>query len=372
MKSDCNRTWPMFRRRRPLKSAAIHFSFDSFLDLVTNVVGIIIRFKSWSPGSVRAPYHASMQWLNIEAGAPPTPAAKITDDPLHHRLELSKHDLDEAKTRLLAQLQELEEGEKDNEPHRINSSPSSSFAAPNSRPNARPWRRKERRRAPRSTARTTADDIRKRSRQLLDEIKLIESAPTNKKQLKYHAPVSRAVRSEELFFECKAGRVTFIDLPSFMAEYKQTQEEGCPRAAASKWTVERADRPGRPLSVEICGVALFLSDRAADLRADADLARFSLRSGVLGGGTDHGRSRRDGAASAGSEVGVPAADRWPRSQFDGGDLLGLPRQLRAISATARAIISMSTAKATSPADRFPTTGRSLRPNMGAARAASSE
>ncbi len=33
----------MFRRRRPLKNQEIHFSFDSFPDLVTNVVGIIIR-----------------------------------------------------------------------------------------------------------------------------------------------------------------------------------------------------------------------------------------------------------------------------------------------------------------------------------------
>src|SRR5207249_1031340 len=96
----------MFRRRRPLKNEAIHFSFDSFLDLVTNVVGIIIRLILVTWVGARS-YHASMQWLEVEPAAL-TPAPKITDDPLHDRIEQSKRDLDEAKTRLLAQLNDLE------------------------------------------------------------------------------------------------------------------------------------------------------------------------------------------------------------------------------------------------------------------------
>src|SRR3954447_11588071 len=101
----------MYRRRRPLKSEAIQFSFDSFLDLVTNVVGIIIRLILVTWVGARS-YHASMQFLNIENTPAPTPAVKVTDDPLHHCIELSKRDLDEAKTRLLAQLKELEGAEK--------------------------------------------------------------------------------------------------------------------------------------------------------------------------------------------------------------------------------------------------------------------
>src|SRR5207302_10412816 len=96
----------MFRRRRPLKNEAIHFSFDSFLDLVTNVVGIIIRLILVTWVGARS-YHASMQWLNVEPEAPVT-APKVTDDPLHHRIEQSKRDLDDAKTLLLARLKELE------------------------------------------------------------------------------------------------------------------------------------------------------------------------------------------------------------------------------------------------------------------------
>src|SRR5437879_261824 len=98
----------MLRRRRPLKNEAIHFSFDSFLDLVTNVVGIIIRLILVTWVGARS-YHASMQWIDAEpAATPPAPIPKVTDDPLHSRIEQSKRDLDDAKTRLLAQMKDLE------------------------------------------------------------------------------------------------------------------------------------------------------------------------------------------------------------------------------------------------------------------------
>ena len=232
----------MFRRRRPLKSEAIQFSFDSFLDLVTNVVGIIIRLILVSWVGARS-YHASMQWLDLDTAAPPTPTPKVTDDPLHHRIELSKNDLDEAKTRLLAQLKELEAADQTT---KLTDEQVAQLITRRNELEA------ERQALARNTpdgkvqlASLTVDEVRKRSRQLLDEIKKIETAPTNKKQLKYHAPVSRAVRSEELFFECKSGRVTFIDLPSFMQEYKATLEEVAIELR-SKWSVERVTAPVGP------------------------------------------------------------------------------------------------------------------------------
>src|SRR5205823_1184461 len=99
----------MFRRRRPLKNESIHFSFDSFLDLVTNVVGIIIRLILVTWVGARS-YHASMQFLDLEP-VPKMEAPKCVDDPLHARLEKSQADLDDAKTRLLAQLKDLDDAE---------------------------------------------------------------------------------------------------------------------------------------------------------------------------------------------------------------------------------------------------------------------
>src|SRR5712691_1115041 len=100
----------MSRRRRPQRE---HFSFDSFLDLVTNVVGIIIRLILVTWVGARS-YHASMQWIDGESATPTQQksAPKLTDDPLHTRIEASKRDLDDAKTRLLAHLKDLDEIEQ--------------------------------------------------------------------------------------------------------------------------------------------------------------------------------------------------------------------------------------------------------------------
>ena len=57
--------------------------------------------------------------------------------------------------------------------------------------------------------------------------------------------MSRAVRSEELFFECKYGRVTYIDLPSFMQEVKASVEE-VKEEMRSKPRVERTTPPVGP------------------------------------------------------------------------------------------------------------------------------
>ena len=232
----------MFRRRRPLKNEAIQFSFDSFLDLVTNVVGIIIRLILVSWVGARS-YHTSMQWLELETTAPPTPTPKVTDDPLHHRIEQSKNDLDDAKTRLLAQLKDLESADQttkltDEQVAQLISRRNKLEAERQALAAKDPDGKVQ-------LVSLSVDDVRKRSRQLLDEIKKIETAPNNKKQLKYHAPVSRAVRSEELFFECKSGRVTFIDLPTFMQEYKTSLEEASVELK-SKWRVERVTAPVGP------------------------------------------------------------------------------------------------------------------------------
>ena len=52
-------------------------------------------------------YHASMQWLDLEP-IPEVQTPKITDDPLNARLKQSQAELDDAKTRLLEQLKDLE------------------------------------------------------------------------------------------------------------------------------------------------------------------------------------------------------------------------------------------------------------------------
>ena len=233
----------MFRRRRPLKNESIHFSFDSFLDLVTNVVGIIIRLILVTWVGARS-YHTSMQWLELE----PLPAVempKITDDPLHARIEQSKSDLDEARTRLLAQMQELEAVEQ-----KTQATNTRLAALEHERANLESERKLV---AVTGTTRATqlqqaslsVDEVRKRSRKLLDEIKKLETTPSMQKQLKYHAPLSKAVQVDEMFFECKNGRVAYIDLPAFMNEVRVSIEDAGAELK-STYRVERSTKPVGP------------------------------------------------------------------------------------------------------------------------------
>src|SRR5688572_1965631 len=94
-------------RRRLRQRDKIAFGFDSFLDVVANVIGIIIRLilVAWVGGRS---YSALMQWRE----APPPdatalPAPKVEDDPLSLQISKSQEELDAARARLLAQLRDL-------------------------------------------------------------------------------------------------------------------------------------------------------------------------------------------------------------------------------------------------------------------------
>src|SRR5438552_13617615 len=99
----------MIRRRR--RHREIPFSFDSFLDVVANVVGIIIRLilVAW----VGARSYSSLATLSRPAHPPRgTPAearraetrepeVREPEDPLRRELDQHRRDLAEAQARLL-------------------------------------------------------------------------------------------------------------------------------------------------------------------------------------------------------------------------------------------------------------------------------
>src|SRR5260370_6413507 len=97
----------MIRRRR--RQREIPFSFDSFLDVVANVVGIIIRLilVAW----VGARSYSSVQELLKEkhAHAAANVPASLPQDPLEQELARNRQDLAEAQARLLEQLRQLDD-----------------------------------------------------------------------------------------------------------------------------------------------------------------------------------------------------------------------------------------------------------------------
>src|SRR5438105_6168739 len=96
----------MIRRRRPTRD--IPFSFDSFLDIVANVVGIIIRLILVVWVGARS-YHTLQHTLQA---APPreTSAARPGElqDPLTQEIARRRRELEEAQRQLLEQLRQVD------------------------------------------------------------------------------------------------------------------------------------------------------------------------------------------------------------------------------------------------------------------------
>src|ERR1700677_1615144 len=107
----------MYRRRRPQHNK-IAFSFDSFLDLVTNVIGIIIRLILVTWVGARA-YTASMATTAPEEtpeSAPaeavvalePLPGPRAEDDPVSKDLLAVQSELKKLRNSLTGDLRRLE------------------------------------------------------------------------------------------------------------------------------------------------------------------------------------------------------------------------------------------------------------------------
>src|SRR5229473_1001280 len=97
----------MIRRRRRVRE--IPFSFDSFLDIVANVVGIIIRLILivW----VGARSYTSLQTAvkPIPRSVQSSPAIGEPSDPLQEELAQHARELARAQERLLAELRRLQQ-----------------------------------------------------------------------------------------------------------------------------------------------------------------------------------------------------------------------------------------------------------------------
>ena len=99
-------------RRRLRQAREIPFSFDSFLDVVANVVGIIIRLilVVW----VGARSYSSLQVLTTRPARPATAStAEAAADPLQQQLAQHREELAQAQARLLEQLRQLQQAKDD-------------------------------------------------------------------------------------------------------------------------------------------------------------------------------------------------------------------------------------------------------------------
>src|SRR6516162_1899098 len=213
----------MRRSRRRVRE--IPFSFDSFLDVVANVVGIIIRLilVVW----VGAKSYSSVQEILKRPHAPAIKAGAKTqeaDDPLVRELAHYREILAQARSRLQEQLRLLQEAQ------------GTRTRAADELTRLEETRKKlERERSKidqtlaetdkvNQTAALSLSEMQSRQTRLLEKIQTLDNQPAAPKILRYQTPLSQPVQAEEFMFECREGRVTQIDLASLQDEIRRDLE----------------------------------------------------------------------------------------------------------------------------------------------------
>jgi hypothetical protein len=223
------------RRRRPPQE--IGFSFDSFLDVVANVVGIIIRLilVVW----VGARAYTAMQPLPTPPAATATAEAAGPHEPLQDEVARQRQELADVQARLLQQVRSFQQYQD------LQTQARRELTAVTAQRQEREGAKANSARSPEEhvgSVALTLEEVRQRCQRLTEQIQQLEKLPPVKQTLRYQTPVSRPVKSEELFFECRGGRVTFIDIAAFMTEVRRGLEEKT-KQLRSQWEVSDVAGP---------------------------------------------------------------------------------------------------------------------------------
>jgi hypothetical protein len=271
----------MYRRRRPTRERTA-FGFDSFLDLVANVIGIIIRLilVAWVGGRS---YQALMQWTQAapEPEATVLPAPRREDDPVAAQIAQTQRELDAARVRLLEQMRELglaQNKRRDMQVQLASLEQTRGALANELRKLDQADGRQE------QTAKLAAlslGELRRRQEELRTSIKQLEAepAPANK-VLRFRTPVSRRVHADEVFFECRGGRVEFIDLPVFLQEVQAGLEQ---KAEQLRTAFELTERTAAVGAFRLRYVVERERDALEDVAPSAKpRSMFNFRYGVTG------------------------------------------------------------------------------------------
>jgi hypothetical protein len=215
----------MYRRRRR-RNREIAFSLDSFLDVITNVTGIIIRMILVVWVGARS-YHEIQSRLLLgestpaagqtTAAAESVSEAKI-EDPLEQQIAQRQFELKQAQEALLAHLRQLPplEGKQQAAEQQLATMAAQQLALQQQREGLNQALAQHQQTA--HGIQLSMAELNARSAKLHQEIAQLNQLPTPKKTIQYRTPVSRVVEQEELFFECAGGQVAFVDFTTMCRE----------------------------------------------------------------------------------------------------------------------------------------------------------
>lgn len=207
----------MRRRRKPDKE--IHFSFDSFLDVVANVVGIIIKlilvawvgartYKGFEIPQSFIPNQTLQTENKILEEQNPLNKSITENQRNKQKLEAliaSKKTEFEEEIKLKATIdQKLSTSEKGLENLIVQEKNLMSMIDESM--------------GMKKTMIVNLASMKKKSEELNEEIITLQKSKGPKNELKYKTPISRTLQSEEMIFECRNGRITPVDIGAMLEE----------------------------------------------------------------------------------------------------------------------------------------------------------
>jgi Skp family chaperone for outer membrane proteins len=194
------------------------FGSDSFLDVIANLVGIVLIIIVLVAARIRElPDLVPAALAQAEAEAP----RDEQSGPLLTEIQLLESELAELQRRLLEALKAF-----DLAAERKDSLEKQRAEAQAQATGSQAQLTDQRRDAANVQQELTRADQERRSLQeriaeLQRAIQDLEKTPRDRRVLHFHLPVSKPVSAGELFFELRAGRVSFIDLQGFLDQVKQ-------------------------------------------------------------------------------------------------------------------------------------------------------
>ena len=259
------------RRRRPNRDVA--FGLDSFLDIIANVIGIIIRMILVVWVGARSYQALQLPPEPIPEAVPPL--TKPVSHPLQQEIVEHRKNLQVAKDKLVRHMQNLESVRKQSTKEELEIA-SLRDKAKEIRMEIGSISSLTKQQVDRQQILgTKMSDIRQRSQTLLDDIRKLDKLPTAKGKIYYRTPLSRPVNSEELFFECQNGKVTFLDMDAFLDEILgRLKEHG--NTLKTRWQVDARTGPIGAFRVHyVVARKKTLFDRAVGVGGPAQDGGFS-------------------------------------------------------------------------------------------------
>ena len=231
----------MARRRRPHREIA--FSFDSFLDVVANVVGIILRLilVAWVGGRS---YKADMPKTDlapVPVLADPAPLPAPTDERqpmlVRHRREIGAQ-----QKALLGKAAERESMRSVVGQLRLDLNALSAKCQAAEKQAASVTEDARRQAKAIHSVNLGEKELLDRAAKLQAEADKLRLLPSPRKEFRYRTPVSAASLTHELMFECKAGRVTLIDVQA-LEGIRRRDSKAQAEQLRSQWQISPTTAP---------------------------------------------------------------------------------------------------------------------------------